>query len=274
MAIIALTVRPNEPATPYPAVRRRSTFARRGQCACIVISLEALSIRLPSRSGRGARPNHVAALALAAEVRASAAESEARFRAPIACGRAGPSLLGHILFGKYGLHLPLNRQSTTYEHEDSRAERLDARRRGAASTATLMPLVETRYNIYPADPRSTRSLRPKVEIDLSPRTLGPCALLVVEDVEGAAGNLQRPLGQRRNQADVSRRLQKAPLHNPDVGLLRMAADGRMEDGKQPPSSRPPMAACFDRGLWDTWKDRASGDTIRSATMISRTPILS
>jgi hypothetical protein len=29
MAIIALTVRPNEPAKPYPAVRRRSTFARR-----------------------------------------------------------------------------------------------------------------------------------------------------------------------------------------------------------------------------------------------------
>jgi transposase len=26
-------------------------------------------------------------------------------------GRAGPKLLAHVLFAKYGLHLPLNRQS-------------------------------------------------------------------------------------------------------------------------------------------------------------------
>ncbi len=30
---------------------------------------------------------------------------------PIARGRAGPHLLAHVLFAKYGLHLPLNRQS-------------------------------------------------------------------------------------------------------------------------------------------------------------------
>ncbi|MCW5686891.1 MAG: transposase, partial [Pseudolabrys sp.] len=30
---------------------------------------------------------------------------------PIARGRAGPGLLAHVLFGKYGLHLPLSRQS-------------------------------------------------------------------------------------------------------------------------------------------------------------------
>jgi transposase len=29
----------------------------------------------------------------------------------IARGRAGPHLLAHILFAKYALHLPLNRQS-------------------------------------------------------------------------------------------------------------------------------------------------------------------
>ena len=29
---------------------------------------------------------------------------------PIARGRAGPKLLAHVLFAKYGLHLPLNRQ--------------------------------------------------------------------------------------------------------------------------------------------------------------------
>ena len=36
---------------------------------------------------------------------------------PIARGRAGPKLLAHILFSKYCLHLPLNRQSTTYARE-------------------------------------------------------------------------------------------------------------------------------------------------------------
>jgi hypothetical protein len=36
---------------------------------------------------------------------------------PIARGRAGPGLLAHILFAKYGLHLPLNRQSATYARE-------------------------------------------------------------------------------------------------------------------------------------------------------------
>jgi len=36
---------------------------------------------------------------------------------PIARGRAGPGLLAHVLFGKYGLHLPLTRQSATYARE-------------------------------------------------------------------------------------------------------------------------------------------------------------
>src|SRR5215475_11896211 len=36
---------------------------------------------------------------------------------PIARGRAGPKLLAHVLFSKYGLHLPLNRQSKVYACE-------------------------------------------------------------------------------------------------------------------------------------------------------------
>jgi transposase len=35
----------------------------------------------------------------------------------IARGRAGPMLLAHLLFCKYSLHLPLNRQSITYRRE-------------------------------------------------------------------------------------------------------------------------------------------------------------
>lgn len=36
---------------------------------------------------------------------------------PIARGRAGPNLLAEVIFGKYGLHLPLNRQSTCFARE-------------------------------------------------------------------------------------------------------------------------------------------------------------
>jgi transposase len=36
---------------------------------------------------------------------------------PIARGRAGPKLLAHVLFSKYGLHLPLHRQSDVYQRE-------------------------------------------------------------------------------------------------------------------------------------------------------------
>ncbi len=36
---------------------------------------------------------------------------------PITRGRAGPALLAQVLFSKYGLHLPLNRQSAVYERE-------------------------------------------------------------------------------------------------------------------------------------------------------------
>ena len=36
---------------------------------------------------------------------------------PIARGRAGAGLLAHVLFAKYGLHLPLNRQSAAYVRE-------------------------------------------------------------------------------------------------------------------------------------------------------------
>ena len=36
---------------------------------------------------------------------------------PIARGRAGPQLLAEVVFGKYGLHLPLNRQSADFARE-------------------------------------------------------------------------------------------------------------------------------------------------------------
>jgi transposase len=61
---------------------------------------------------------------------------------PIARGRAGPKLLAHILFAKYGMHLPLNRQSKTYIHEGIELDVSTLADWVGACAATLMPLVE------------------------------------------------------------------------------------------------------------------------------------
>src|SRR6516162_1558346 len=60
---------------------------------------------------------------------------------PIARGRAGPWLLAHILFAKYGLHLPLNRQSATYAREGIELDVSTLADWVGACAATLMPLV-------------------------------------------------------------------------------------------------------------------------------------
>ncbi len=60
---------------------------------------------------------------------------------PIARGRAGPGLLAHVLFSKYGLHLPLNRQSTTYAREGIDLDVSTLADWVGACAATLMPLV-------------------------------------------------------------------------------------------------------------------------------------
>jgi len=61
---------------------------------------------------------------------------------PISRGRAGPRLLAHVLFAKYGLHLPLNRQSTTYAHEGVALDVSTLADWVGAAAATLMPLIE------------------------------------------------------------------------------------------------------------------------------------
>jgi transposase len=61
---------------------------------------------------------------------------------PIARGRAGPKLLAHVLFAKYGLHLPLNRQSATYAREGIDLDVSTLADWVGAAAATLMPLVE------------------------------------------------------------------------------------------------------------------------------------
>jgi transposase len=71
---------------------------------------------------------------------------------PIARGRAGPGLLAHVLFAKYGLHLPLNRQSATYAREGIDLDVSTLADWVGAASATLMPLVETiRAHVFAAE---------------------------------------------------------------------------------------------------------------------------
>jgi transposase len=71
---------------------------------------------------------------------------------PIARGRAGPKLLAHILFSKYGLHLPLNRQSAVYAREGVDLDVSTLADWVGAGAATLMPLVtEIRAHVFAAE---------------------------------------------------------------------------------------------------------------------------
>ena len=71
---------------------------------------------------------------------------------PIARGRAGPGLLAHILFSKYGLHLPLNRQSAVYAREGIDLDVSTLADWVGAAAATLMPLVEAiRSHVFAAE---------------------------------------------------------------------------------------------------------------------------
>src|SRR5262245_14792350 len=71
---------------------------------------------------------------------------------PIARGRAGPGLLSHVLFAKYGLHLPLNRQSKTYAREGIDLDVSTLADWVGACAAGLMPLVlAIRKHVFAAE---------------------------------------------------------------------------------------------------------------------------
>jgi len=71
---------------------------------------------------------------------------------PIARGRAGPGLLAHVLFSKYGLHLPLNRQSAAYAREGIDLDVSTLADWVGAAAATLMPLIEViRAHVFAAE---------------------------------------------------------------------------------------------------------------------------
>lgn len=71
---------------------------------------------------------------------------------PIARGRAGPGLLAHVLYSKYCLHLPLNRQSAAHAREGIELDVSTLADWVGACAATLMPLVEAiRAHVFAAE---------------------------------------------------------------------------------------------------------------------------
>lgn len=71
---------------------------------------------------------------------------------PIARGRAGPKLLDHLLFAKYGLHLPLHRQSDVYKREDLDLDVSTLADCVGTSAATPTPLVDAiRGHVFAAE---------------------------------------------------------------------------------------------------------------------------
>ena len=61
-------------------------------------------------------------------------------------------MLAHILFAKYGLHLPLNRQSDVYEREGIDLDVSTLADWVGAAAATLMPLVNViRAHVFAAE---------------------------------------------------------------------------------------------------------------------------
>ena len=71
---------------------------------------------------------------------------------PIARGRAGPALLAQVLFFKYALHLPLNRQSDAYAREGIDLDVSTLADWVGAAAATLTPLVEAiRAHVFAAE---------------------------------------------------------------------------------------------------------------------------
>ena len=84
---------------------------------------------------------------------------------PIARGRAGPQLLAEVLFGKYGAHLPLNRQSDIYAREGVDLDVSTLADWVGASAATLMPLRDAiEAHVHAADADRGSAMR-RIHVD-------------------------------------------------------------------------------------------------------------
>ena len=93
--------------------------------------------------------------------------------------------------------------------------------------------------------------------------LGPCALVVEQVTQRASnGDLERPRRDRRDEATLPRCVQALALPDPDH-----------PSGKQPwyftAADGSPILTVA--GLWDEWKNRETGERLKSCTMIVGEP---
>src|SRR5215471_6332114 len=81
---------------------------------------------------------------------------------------------------------------------------------------------------------------------------GARSMVVEQAAEATTGKLQRASGDRRQQADVSRRVQTTSLHRPGVGYYEWL---KKPDGRQPYyiSAADGSVLSF-AGLRDRWKN--------------------
>jgi putative SOS response-associated peptidase YedK len=122
-----------------------------------------------------------------------------------------------------------------------------------------------RYNVCPTDPLDV------VTAEDGKRELVTMRWALCRGGEQAAqrtadGDIQRARRNGRNKARIPRRFQALALSYSDVWLLRM--EGYAER-QQPwyftaPDGSPLLTAA---GLWDEWKDRSTGERLKSCTMI-------
>jgi hypothetical protein len=96
--------------------------------------------------------------------------------------------------------------------------------------------------------------------------------VVVKGSQGTEGrDIQCARGDGRREDILSRGVQAYALPHSGVGLLRIDQD--TPNGKQPWyfTARDGSPALTTAGLWDEWRDRGSGETLKSHTMIITEP---
>jgi transposase len=97
-----------------------------------------------------------------------------------------PKLLGHVLFAKYGLHLPLNRQSDVYQREGIDLDVSTLADWVCAAAATLMPLVDAIRSHVFATERIHAGKR-TVVAHIGPEPAGPGLALGQDRHRGVVG---------------------------------------------------------------------------------------
>src|SRR3954447_13553969 len=175
------------------------------------------------------------------------AEAPAPFH-PIARGRAGPNLLAEVIFAKYGLHLPLHRQSERFAREGVPIEVSTLADWVGAVSVALKPLVEAIKAHVLASARIHADDTPVPVLAKGKTRTGRLWTVVRDD---------RPFGGHDPPAAAVR----APVGGPPPAgggfLLLAGSEGRTRASLSDGLRRGPASRCF-LGLWAALRGRSSG----------------